>query len=208
MTNKEVIIMFKLPDLTYDYDALEPYIDKETMQLHHQKHHGAYVKNLNEVLVGHEKFLKMDIAKLISSLEEISWDIRVKVRNNAGGHFNHNLFWTMMTPGGSIPSGKVFEVINKTFGGFEKFKEKFSLAALGRFGSGWAWLVVDGNKLEIMDTPNQDSPLSEGKTPILGIDVWEHAYYLKYQNRRGDYIKAWWNVVNWREVENRFLSAI
>lgn len=196
--------MFKLPNLPYAYDALEPYIDKETMHLHHKKHHATYVKNLNDALAGQEKFLKMEIEHLIKSLNNIPENMRLKVRNNGGGHLNHSFFWQVMAPKSTAPSGKLIKAINDVFGSFEEFKQKFTSIALGRFGSGWAWLVVDKGKLEIMDTPNQDSPVSVGKIPILGIDVWEHAYYLKYQNRRADYISAWFNVINWKEVERRF----
>ena len=201
--------MFTLPDLPYEYGALEPYIDEQTMKIHHDKHHGAYVKNLNEALEGNNKFLSMDVYELMRNLNEVPSNIRNKVRNNGGGHANHSFFWEIMGPPpagglGGEPKGKVMEAIKSTFGDFEKFGEVFSKAGMGRFGSGWAWLVAEGGKLTIMDTPNQDNPWMEGKMPILGIDVWEHAYYLKYQNRRADYIKAWWNVVNWRKVEERF----
>lgn len=199
--------MFKLPDLPYAYDALEPYIDKETMHLHHDKHHATYVKNLNDVLAGNEKFLKMDIERLVKSLESVPESIRMKVRNNGGGHLNHTFFWKIMGAKGEEPSGKLVDAINDAFGSFDEFKQKFTAVALGRFGSGWAWLVVDKGKLVILDTPNQDSPISVGKMPILAIDVWEHAYYLKYQNRRADYIAAWFNVVNWREVERNYLGS-
>ena len=196
--------MFTLPDLPYDYSDLEPYIDEETMHLHHDKHHAAYVANLNDALAGREEFLKMNVEELVKNLSKVPEDIRTKVRNNSGGHANHSFFWTMMgspaAGAGGTPSGKVLEAIQGSFGDFATFQEKFMQAAMGRFGSGWAWLVVDKGKLSIVDTANQDTPLSEGKTPILAIDVWEHAYYLKYQNRRADYIKAWWSVVNWEKV--------
>lgn len=201
--------MFKVPDLPYAYNALEPYIDERTMQIHHDKHHAAYVKNLNDALAGHDDWLAMPIEKLVANLAKVPEEIRMKVRNNGGGHANHSWFWTSMAPsgkgGGGEPKGKLKTAIDSTFGSFTQFAEKFSSAGMGRFGSGWAWLIMDGKKLAVMDTPNQDNPLMEGKTPILGLDVWEHAYYLKYQNMRADYIKAWWNVVNWGEVEKRFV---
>ena len=201
--------MFTLPDLPYAYDALEPYIDTRTMQIHHDKHHAAYVKNLNDALVGNEKLLSMPVEKLVASLSSVPEGVRTKVRNNAGGHVNHSMFWQIMAPkAGGEPSGTVGKAIASTFGNFSGFQEKFSAAAMGRFGSGWAWLTVDHGTLKIEDTPNQDSPLMEGRTPILGLDVWEHAYYLKYQNMRIDYIKAWWNVVNWGEVEKRFARTL
>lgn len=200
--------MFSLPDLPYDYAALEPYIDEATMRIHHDKHHGAYVKNLNDALAGQEELLAMPVEKLIADLASVPEAVRMKVRNNGGGHANHTLFWEIMTPNpdGALrkPQGDLATAITDAFGSFETFQEKFSSAALGRFGSGWAWVVADGGKLAIMDTPNQDSPLMDGKTPILGLDVWEHAYYLKYQNMRAEYIKAWWNVVHWEEVARRY----
>ncbi|OGG14526.1 superoxide dismutase [Candidatus Gottesmanbacteria bacterium RIFCSPHIGHO2_01_FULL_39_10] len=197
--------MFELPDLPYEYIALEPYIDEQTMRIHHDKHHGTYVTNLNDALKGQDKFLNMTSSELMKSLDQVPADVKMKVRNNGGGHINHTFFWEIMGSGkGGEPSGKVAEVIKSTFGDFGKFQEAFSKAGVGRFGSGWAWLVASGGKLTITDTPNQDNPWMENKTPILGIDVWEHAYYLKYQNKRADYIKAWWNVVNWGEVEKRF----
>lgn len=197
--------MYTLPDLPYAYKALEPFIDERTMQIHHDKHHAAYVKNLNDALAGQDALLALSGEELISDLSKVPDAVRTKVRNNGGGHVNHSLFWQMMAaPGGSKPGGKLLEAITAAFGGLDQFQEKFSLAGMGRFGSGWVWLVSDGGKLTIMDTPNQDNPIMEGKTPILGLDVWEHAYYLKYQNLRADYIKAWWNVVNWAEVEKRF----
>jgi Fe-Mn family superoxide dismutase len=197
--------MFKLPELPYDYSALEPFIDTETMHIHHDKHHATYVKNLNDALVGHDDLLSLDINDLISDLTKIPEDIRTKVKNNGGGHANHSLFWEIMcAPSESeSPSGKLLEAINKSFGDFPTFQEKFTDAGLGRFGSGWVWLVVDGDSLGIVDTGNQDSPRSEGNTPILLLDVWEHAYYLKYKNMRAEYIKAWWNVVNWKKVSEK-----
>lgn len=195
--------MFTLPDLPYAYNALEPYIDERTMQIHHDKHHAAYVKNLNDAMTGLDP---QPVENLLADLTKIPEGIRVKVRNNGGGHYNHSLFWNVMAPStGSKPTGKFLDALTSTFGGLVGFQEKFSLAGMGRFGSGWVWLISDSGKLSIMDTPNQDSPLMEGKTPILALDVWEHAYYLKYQNLRADYIKAWWNVVNWKEVEKRFV---
>ena len=197
--------MFTLPDLPYRYSALEPAIDERTMQIHHDKHHAAYVKNLNDALVGQEVLLAMPVEELIADLSKVPEGVRTKVQNNGGGHANHSFFWqTMATPSGSKPTGKLLDALTSTFGGLEGFQEKFAAAGMGRFGSGWVWLVSDGGKLAIMDTPNQDSPFMEGKTPLLGLDVWEHAYYLKYQNLRADYIKAWWSVVNWSEVAKRF----
>jgi Fe-Mn family superoxide dismutase len=197
--------MFTLPELPYAYNALEPFIDERTMQIHHDKHHAAYIKNLNDALAGQDALLSLTVEDLIADLSKVPESVRTKVRNNAGGHANHTFFWQIMAPqAGGSPSGSLLEAINAAFGSFEGFQEKFAAAGVGRFGSGWVWLVKDGSSLSIMDTPNQDSPLMEGKTPILGLDVWEHAYYLKYQNVRPDYIKAWWNVVNWKEVEKRF----
>ncbi len=200
--------MFSVPDLPYAYNALEPYIDERTMQIHHDKHHATYVKNLNDVLAGHDALLALSVEDLVRDLSRVPEAIRTKVRNNAGGHANHSLFWEIMAPGaGGKPTGNVVKAIDASFESFEVFQEKFATAALNRFGSGWIWLVADAGKLMITDTPNQDSPLSDGKTPILGLDVWEHAYYLKYQNMRVDYIKNWWNVVNWSEVDKRFTLA-
>ncbi|WP_018661496.1 superoxide dismutase SodA [Heyndrickxia acidiproducens] len=199
---------YTLPQLPYAYDALEPYIDKETMNIHHTKHHNTYVTNLNQALEGHDDLAAKSVEDLISNLDAVPENIRTAVRNNGGGHANHSLFWTLLSPnGGGEPKGALLDAINSKFGSFEKFKEQFAAAAKGRFGSGWAWLVVDNGQLEITSTPNQDSPLSEGKTPVLGLDVWEHAYYLKYQNRRPEYINAFWNVVNWDEVAKRYESA-
>lgn len=197
--------MFTVPDLSYPYNALEPHIDERTMQIHHDKHHAAYVKNLNDALIGHEDLLATPIEDLLKDLSKVPEAVRTKVRNNGGGHANHSLFWQIMAPkAGGEPAGKVASAIHAAFGDFATFQEKFSAAAMGRFGSGWAWLTVKGTTLMIEDSANQDSPLMEGRIPILGLDVWEHAYYLKYQNMRADYIKAWWNVVNWPEVEKRF----
>ena len=199
---------YELPKLPYDYDALEPHIDKETMTIHHTKHHNTYVTNLNNALEGHDDLASKSVEELISDLDAVPESIRTAVRNNGGGHANHTLFWQILSPnGGGEPTGSLLEAINNKFGSFEKFKEEFDAAAAGRFGSGWAWLVVNKGELEVTSTPNQDSPLMEGKTPILGIDVWEHAYYLKYQNRRPEYIKAFWNVVNWDEVQKRYDAA-
>ena len=197
---------FTLPPLPYDYAALEPHIDEQTMRIHHDKHHDAYVKNLNAALESHPDLQKQSIEELIGGIDRLPEAIRTPVRNNGGGHANHTLFWEIMTPGGARdPSGELANAITSSFGGLAQFKEQFAKACAGRFGSGWAWLVNDGNGgLAIESTPNQDSPLMDGKTPVLGCDVWEHAYYLKYQNRRPDYVSAWWNVVNWTEAGKRF----
>ncbi len=196
---------YKLPELPYAYDALEPHIDKETMEIHHTKHHNTYVTNVNAALEGHEDLASKSVEDLISDLDAVPENIRTAVRNNGGGHANHSLFWTLLSPnGGGAPKGELAEAIDKKFGSFDKFKEEFANAAKTRFGSGWAWLVVDNGELAITSTPNQDNPLMEGKTPLLGLDVWEHAYYLNYQNRRPDYISAFWNVVNWDEVEKLY----
>ncbi|MFJ5671082.1 superoxide dismutase SodA [Bacillus safensis] len=199
---------FKLPELPYAYDALEPHIDKETMTIHHTKHHNTYVTNLNKAIEGVSALEDQSIEELVANLNSVPENIRTAVRNNGGGHANHSLFWTLLSPnGGGAPTGELADAIEKELGGFEKFKSDFAAAAAGRFGSGWAWLVVNNGKLEITSTPNQDSPLTEGKTPILGLDVWEHAYYLNYQNRRPDYISAFWNVVNWDEVARLYKEA-
>ena len=196
---------YKLPELPYAYDALEPHIDKETMSIHHTKHHNAYVTNLNNALEGNEELLNKSIEDLIANLDAVPESKRAAVRNNGGGHANHSLFWELLSAeGGGNPSGALAEAIDKKFGNFETFKEEFAKAGATRFGSGWAWLVLNGGELEVMSTANQDSPIMEGKTPLLGLDVWEHAYYLNYQNRRPDYILAFWNVVNWDEVAKRF----
>lgn len=196
---------FKLPELKYSYDALEPHIDGLTMETHYSKHHKGYVDNLNKALEGHSKFQKMSIEEILKSLDELPEEIRTAVRNNGGGHYNHTLFWEIMSPdGGGKPDGELAKKIDEDLGGFDKFKEELKKAALGRFGSGWAWLVLNNGKLEIVSTPNQDNPISDGKPPILGIDVWEHAYYLKYKNLRADYIDAWWNVVDWKKVSEIF----
>ncbi|WP_342538513.1 superoxide dismutase [Sporosarcina sp. FSL K6-1540] len=196
---------YKLPELPYAYDALEPHFDKETMNIHHTKHHNAYVTNLNNALEGNEELLNKSIEELIANLDAVPESKRTAVRNNGGGHANHSLFWELLSAeGGGNPSGALAEAIDNKFGSFDVFKEEFAKAGATRFGSGWAWLVLNGGELEIMSTPNQDSPIMEGKTPLLGLDVWEHAYYLNYQNRRPDYISAFWNVVNWDEVAKRF----
>jgi len=197
-----------LPPLPYDFAALEPHIDTQTMQIHHGKHHQAYVNNLNAALAKHPELDTWPLEDLLKKINQVPEDIRTAVRNNAGGHHNHSLFWTWMGPkAGGEPTGAVGDAIKKTFGDFTKFKEQIAAAGTGRFGSGWAWLVWSGGKLEILSTANQDSPLMDGKTPVLGVDVWEHAYYLKYQNRRPDYIAAWWNVVNWAAVNKQFEAA-
>lgn len=199
---------FELPQLPYAYDALEPHIDKETMNIHHTKHHNTYVTNLNNALEGNEELLSKSVEEVISNLDAVPEATRTAVRNNGGGHANHSLFWQVISPnGGGEPTGELAEAINAKFGGFEGFKEEFSKAATTRFGSGWAWLVIQNGELEVISTPNQDNPLMEGKTPILGLDVWEHAYYLNYQNRRPEYINAFWNIVNWEEVSKRYASA-
>jgi Fe-Mn family superoxide dismutase len=199
---------FELPTLAYDYAALEPHIDARTMEIHYSRHHGAYTTNLNNALAGSE-WEKKKIEELLAGISGLP----VAVRNNGGGYYNHNLFWKIMSPaGGGQPGGDLAEAINRFFGSFEKFREVFAAAAMTRFGSGWAWLVKSGNELKVISTPNQDNPLmdiAEVKgTPILGIDVWEHAYYLKYQNRRNEYVAAFWNVINWEEVSRRFKGAL
>jgi Fe-Mn family superoxide dismutase len=198
---------FTLPDLPYAPDALEPYIDKATMEIHHGKHHGAYVTNVNKALESAPDLAGKTVEQLLANnLSAVPESIRTAVRNNGGGHLNHTMFWSIMAPNaGGQPSGKVADAIKSTFGSFDSFKEKFTAAGMGRFGSGWAWLVKDqSGKLDIVSTANQDSPIMEGKLPVMGVDVWEHAYYLKYQNRRAEYLAAWWNVVNWKEIEKRF----
>ncbi len=200
----------ELPPLPYPYNALEPHIDEQTMRIHHDRHHATYVTNLNTALESASPELRnLSIEELLRNINQVPENIRTAVRNNGGGHANHTLFWEIMGPNaGGQPSGELAAAINEAFGSFDKFKEEFTKAAMGRFGSGWAWLVVDkAGKLAITSTPNQDSPLMEGLTPILGLDVWEHAYYLKYQNRRADYVNAWWNVVNWNAVAQRYRQA-
>ena len=199
---------FTLPDLPYSHEALEPHIDARTMEIHHGKHHAAYVSKLNEAIAKEPEFGDRSVEDLLRSIDRIPEGIRTAVRNNGGGHANHSLFWQIMGPNaGGEPSGAVGNAIRSAFGDFSSFREKFAAAATGRFGSGWAWLVVENGGVEIVDLPNQDSPLMQGRVPVLGLDVWEHAYYLKYQNRRPDYIQAWWNVVRWDEVEKRFQAA-
>ncbi|TDL34536.1 superoxide dismutase [Jeotgalibacillus sp. S-D1] len=199
---------YTLPELPYSYDALEPHIDKETMNIHHTKHHNTYVTKLNDALEGQEEFQAKSIDQLMVDLNSVPESIRTAVRNNGGGHANHSFFWKILSPnGGGEPTGDLASAINDKFGSFEKFKEEFAAAGAGRFGSGWAWLVVNNGELEITSTPNQDSPLTEGKTPVVGLDVWEHAYYLKYQNKRPDYINAFWNVVDWNAVEKLYVAA-
>ncbi|MDT3994558.1 superoxide dismutase [Mammaliicoccus fleurettii] len=197
---------FELPKLPYAYDALEPHIDKETMEIHHTKHHNTYVTKLNDAVKGTDLESK-SIEDIVKNLNSVPDDIRTAVQNNGGGHYNHSLFWELLTPNASDPSGEVVDAISSTFGSLDKFKEEFAAAAAGRFGSGWAWLVVDNGELAIVSTPNQDNPISEGKLPVLGLDVWEHAYYLNYQNRRPDYINAFWNVVNWDKVNELYQAA-
>jgi Fe-Mn family superoxide dismutase len=198
-----------LPPLPYDYTALEPHIDEQTMRIHHDKHHAAYVNNLNTALEGNAELQGLSIEALLGKLSSVPEATRGAVRNNGGGHYNHTLFWELMAPGGAnAPTGKLADAINAAFGSFDAFKEQFAKAGMGRFGSGWAWLVkaADG-KVSIESSPNQDSPVMEGKFPVLGCDVWEHAYYLKYQNRRADYLSAWWNVVNWTVAGRRYDSG-
>ncbi len=195
---------FTLPDLPYPSNALEPHIDQRTMEIHHGKHHAAYVNNLNNALESAPELKDKSLTDLLANnLAIVPEAIRTAVRNNGGGHFNHSFFWERMTPNPAPPHGDLVSAINGAFGSMDNFKEKFQAAAMGRFGSGWAWLIKDGGSLAITSTPNQDSPVMEGKTPLLGLDVWEHAYYLKYQNRRADYVKAFWNVVDWRRVGGR-----
>jgi Fe-Mn family superoxide dismutase len=198
---------YSVPDLPYDYDALEPHVDEQTMRVHHDKHHQAYVDKANAALEGTD-WADSDVDDVLRSLDQLPGDIRTAVRNNAGGHSNHSFFWQIMGPGGGgEPDGDLRAGIDEAFGSFDAFKDEFKAAGVNRFGSGWAWLVHDGSGLAVVSTANQDSPVSDGQTPVLGVDVWEHAYYLKYQNRRPDYLDAWWNVVNWSEVASRFASA-
>ncbi|QQE80281.1 superoxide dismutase [Alicyclobacillus sp. SO9] len=198
----------ELPALPYSFDALEPHIDALTMEIHHDKHHGGYVSKLNAALEGHADLQSKSVEDLMASINSVPESIRTAVRNNGGGHANHSLFWQIMSPnGGGQPTGAIADAINSAFGSFDQFKDEFAKAAAGRFGSGWAWLVINNGKLELTSTPNQDSPYMDGKTPVLGLDVWEHAYYLKYQNKRPDYISAFWNVINWAEVNKRFEAA-
>jgi Fe-Mn family superoxide dismutase len=198
---------FEVPDLPYPYDALEPHIDEATMKLHHDKHHQAYVDKANDALAGTEWEGK-SVEEVLKNLDQLPDDKRTAVRNNAGGHANHSFFWEIMSPdGGGDPSGSLADRINESFGGLDKLKEQVNAAGVGQFGSGWTWLVHDGSGIAVTSTPNQDSPISAGQTPLIGIDVWEHAYYLKYQNKRPDYLQAWWNVINWDEVAKRFDAA-
>ena len=199
---------FTLPELPYAHNALAPHFDEETMHLHHGKHHAAYVNNANAALEKHAELADKTVEELLADLDAVPEDIRTAIRNNAGGHANHAMFWEILSPnGGGEPTGEIKEAIEAAFGSFDAFKSQFATAATGRFGSGWAWLVLNDGKLEITSTPNQDSPLSEGKTPVLGLDVWEHAYYLNYKNVRADYIAAFWNLVNWDEVNKLFAAA-
>ena len=200
---------YQTPDLPYAFDALEPNIDARTMEIHHDKHHAGYVSKLNAALEGHDDLAAHSVEDLMRNLSSVPEEKRTAVRNNGGGHANHSLFWTILSPsGGGSPSGELADKINAKFGSYDAFKEQFTQAAATRFGSGWAWLTVDGSgELTVESTPNQDTPLSEGRTPILGLDVWEHAYYLKYQNKRPDYIGAFWNVVDWNKVAERYESA-
>jgi superoxide dismutase, Fe-Mn family len=195
---------YQLPDLPYDYSALEPHIDARTMEIHHTKHHKTYVDKLNAAVEGHDDLQYDNVDDLLKNFDKVPADIQGAVRNHGGGHSNHSLFWTIMGPdGGGEPSGTMASAIDDSFGSFKEFQDKFTTAATAHFGSGWAWLVSDGGKLDVISLPNQDSPLMTGKTPILGLDVWEHAYYLKYQNKRPDYIEAWWNTINWSGVGQR-----
>ncbi|MBC1663407.1 superoxide dismutase [Listeria welshimeri] len=199
---------YELPKLPYTYDALEPNFDKETMEIHYTKHHNTYVTKLNEAVANHPELASKPVEELVANLDSVPEDIRGAVRNHGGGHANHTLFWSILSPnGGGAPTGNLKAAIEREFGTFDEFKEKFNAAAAARFGSGWAWLVVNNGKLEIVSTANQDSPLSDGKTPVLGLDVWEHAYYLKFQNRRPEYIDTFWNVINWDEANKRFDAA-
>jgi superoxide dismutase, Fe-Mn family len=199
---------FELPPLPYDFSALEPHIDARTMQIHHDAHHGTYVKNLNAAIEKHPELGDKSIEELLGDLASVPEDIRTVVRNNGGGHFNHSIFWTIMGPGGGgEPSGEVAAGIEEAFGDFASFKDTLSKAAIGQFGSGWGWLYLSGGKLTVRGFPNQDNPISEGGVPIMGVDVWEHAYYLKYQNKRPDYVAAWWNTVDWPAVAERYSRA-
>lgn len=199
---------YELPPLPYDYNALEPYIDTQTMQIHHDKHHQTYVTNLNNALQGNDQLASMSVDDLVRNISQVPENIRTAVQNNGGGHSNHSMFWTIMKPnGGGQPSGDLANAIQQAFGSFDAFKTAFNDAGAKRFGSGWAWLVLDNGTLKVISTANQDSPLLSGLYPVMGNDVWEHAYYLKYQNRRPDYLNAWWNVVNWDEVARRFAQG-
>ncbi len=196
---------FELPPLPYAFDALETYIDAKTMEIHHDKHHGAYVTNLNAALDKHPELRSWSVEDLLTKINGVPEDIRTAVRNHGGGHYNHTMFWQIMAPkAGGEPTGELGDAITKTFGDFAKFKDELTKAGMGRFGSGWAWLLLVNGKLAVESTANQDNPLMDGKLPLMGVDVWEHAYYLKYQNRRNEYLAAWWNVVNWPEVARRY----
>jgi Fe-Mn family superoxide dismutase len=199
---------YELPPLSYPFNALEPHIDAKTMEIHHDKHHQAYITNANNALKDHPDLAAKPVDELIADLSQVPESIRTVVRNNAGGHSNHSFFWKIIGPNaGGAPKGKLADAINSTFGSFDALKEKLQASGAGRFGSGWAWLVVNKGKLEVTSTPNQDSPIMEGQKPVIGVDVWEHSYYLLYQNRRPDYLKAWWNVVNWDQAEKNFTAA-
>ncbi len=200
--------MYTLPELPYAYKALEPHIDEQTMTIHHSKHHAGYVSKLNTALEGREDLANQDINTILSNLSQLPEEIRTAVQNNGGGHANHSLFWlSLSAKAGGKPEGSLSDEIIASFGSFENFKKEFTNSALTRFGSGWAWLTLEQGELHVCSTPNQDTPIMKGNTPLLGIDVWEHAYYLKYQNRRAEYIEAWWNVVNWNEVQKRLDTA-
>ena len=208
ITEEEFFMSYTLPDLPYAYDALEPYIDEETMHLHHDKHHNTYVTNLNAAIEKHPELGEKSVEELLADFDSVPEDIKTAVRNNGGGHANHSFFWEILAPNdGGEPTGAIKEAIEETFGSFADFKEEFKTAATGRFGSGWAWLVIKDGKLAITSTANQDSPLMDGQTPVLGLDVWEHAYYLKYKNVRPDYINAFWSVVNWDKVNDFYAKA-
>ncbi|HEX6351114.1 MAG TPA: superoxide dismutase [Candidatus Dormibacteraeota bacterium] len=199
---------FELPALPYPFNALEPHIDAQTMEIHHDRHHATYVNNLNGAVEKHPELGEKSVEELVADLNSVPDDVRTVVRNNGGGHLNHSIFWTIMGPGGGgEPSGKVAEAINSAFGDFATFKDTLSKAAIGQFGSGWGWAFMSGGKLQVKGFPNQDNPVMEGGVPILGVDVWEHAYYLKYQNKRPDYVAAWWNTINWQAVEERLSAA-
>lgn len=199
---------YQLPPLPYSFDALEPYIDAKTMEIHHDKHHGAYVTNLNKALEGNAELARLSVEELISRIDSVPEAIRTAVRNNGGGHANHSLFWKIMKKGGGgEPKGELADAIKSAFGGFGDFKAKLNDAAMKRFGSGWSWLMMKGGKLAIESTPNQDNPLMSGGKPVMGVDVWEHAYYLKYQNRRADYLEAWWNTLNWEQIAENYGQA-
>lgn len=208
ISNLYKIFMHKVPDLPYDHDALGPHIDQKTMRIHHDKHHQGYVDKLNSALEGHDNLQEKSVKELLSNLDSVPEDIRVDVRRGGGGHYNHSLFWPSMSPdGGGQPEGDLAKAIDNSFGSFENFKEEFSSAAGGVFGSGWGWLVLDSGELKVVQSKNQNNPISDGMEPLLGLDVWEHAYYISYQNKRGSYIDAFWNVVNWSKVEERFEQA-